>query len=197
MCKFGQRKESRRTTAAQRARGRRCEGFPDNLVRGRITFEEAAEDLLNEYSMNGRRSLHTARCRLRRHLAQFFGGRRLSTISTSDVRRFAAQRLAVGAAAGSVNRDVVFRKRMFTLAMQDGKLMTWPHIPLLKENNVRRGFFEPSDFECLKRHLPVHMQPVAEFVYTTGWRTPSEVLPLEWRQVDMRAGEVRLDPARR
>jgi integrase len=28
----------------------------------------------------------------------------------------------------------------------------------------------------------------------TGWRTPSEILPLEWRQVDMKAGEMRLDP---
>ena len=27
-----------------------------------------------------------------------------------------------------------------------------------------------------------------------GWRTPSEILPLEWRQVDRVAGEVRLDP---
>src|SRR5262245_31344449 len=30
-------------------------------------------------------------------------------------------------------------------------------------------------------------------VHGTGWRTPSEILPLEWRQVDMTAGEVRLD----
>ena len=35
---------------------------------------------------------------------------------------------------------------------------------------------------------------MAAFAYTTGWRTPSEILPLEWRQVDFQAGEVRLDP---
>ena len=28
----------------------------------------------------------------------------------------------------------------------------------------------------------------------TGWRIPSEVLTLEWRQIDFTAGEVRLDP---
>jgi integrase len=27
-----------------------------------------------------------------------------------------------------------------------------------------------------------------------GWRINSEVLPLQWRQVDLKAGEVRLDP---
>src|SRR6202171_1000253 len=37
------------------------------------------------------------------------------------------------------------------------------------------------------------MRAVAEFAYITGWRTPSEILPLEWRQIDMKAGEVRLD----
>src|ERR1035437_4647902 len=69
-----------------------------------------------------------------------------------------------------------------------------PDIPLLKENNVRKGFFEPAQFQSVRNHLPVHMQPIVEFAYITGWRTPSEILPLEWRQVDMKAGEVRLDP---
>ena len=32
------------------------------------------------------------------------------------------------------------------------------------------------------------------FAFVTGWRVQSEVLPLEWRNVDLTAGEVRLDP---
>lgn len=32
------------------------------------------------------------------------------------------------------------------------------------------------------------------FAYVPGWRINSEVLPLQWRQVDLKAGEVRLDP---
>jgi integrase len=38
------------------------------------------------------------------------------------------------------------------------------------------------------------MMPVVTFAYVTGWRINSEVLPLQWRQVDLKAGEVRLDP---
>jgi integrase len=34
---------------------------------------------------------------------------------------------------------------------------------------------------------------VITFAYITGWRIPSEVLPLEWRRVDFQAGEIRLD----
>jgi len=33
-----------------------------------------------------------------------------------------------------------------------------------------------------------------DFGFVTGWRINSEVLPLQWRQVDLRVGEVRLDP---
>ena len=32
------------------------------------------------------------------------------------------------------------------------------------------------------------------FAYLTGWRVQSEILPLEWRQVDRHSGTVRLDP---
>ena len=46
----------------------------------------------------------------------------------------------------------------------------------------------------MKNHLPVYLRPIVEFAYITGWRTPSEILPLEWRQVDLNAAEVRLDP---
>src|SRR5207248_7208264 len=70
-------------------------------------------------------------------------------------------------------------KRMFSLAIQGGKLVSKPYIPLLKENNVRAGFFEPAQFQSVKRHLPDHMRPIIEFAHITGWRTPSEILRSE------------------
>jgi integrase len=39
-----------------------------------------------------------------------------------------------------------------------------------------------------------YLQPVIAFAFVTGWRVTSEILPLEWRNVDLMAGEVRLDP---
>jgi integrase len=38
------------------------------------------------------------------------------------------------------------------------------------------------------------VQAVVTFLYLTGRRVDSEVLPLQWRQVDLGAGTVRLDP---
>jgi hypothetical protein len=40
-----------------------------------------------------------------------------------------------------INRELTALKRMFNLAIQAGKLLQKPHIPLLKEDNVRVGFF--------------------------------------------------------
>jgi integrase len=83
---------------------------------------------------------------------------------------------------------------MFSLAIQAGKLIVKPHIPLLHEDNVRTDFFEPDQYRAVLARLQVHLQPVIAFAYVTGWRIPSEVLTLEWRQVDFDGREIRLDP---
>ena len=83
---------------------------------------------------------------------------------------------------------------MFSLAMQAGKLLHRPYIPMLREDNVRIGFFERQPFEDVCGHLPEHLRGVVTFAYLTGWRVPSEVLMLQWRQIDMKAGTARLDP---
>jgi integrase len=41
--------------------------------------------------------------------------------------------------------------------------------------------------------LPDYLQPLVTFMYVTGWRR-NEVVGLEWRQVDLTAGTVTLDP---
>lgn len=98
-----------------------------------------------------------------------------------------------GASNGEINRELALLKRMFTLAVQAGKVLYRPHIPMLKERNVRTGFFERDQFASLLAHLPAEIQPIIKFAYITGWRIASEVLLLQWRQVDLDAGEVRLD----
>ncbi len=57
-----------------------------------------------------------------------------------------------------------------------------------------RGFFEPAQLEAVRAHLPAPLRPVVTLAYLTGWRLTSEVLPLEWRQVDWTRRVVRLDP---
>lgn len=100
----------------------------------------------------------------------------------------------MGAANATINRELAALKRVFTLAVQAGKLHGKPHILMLREDNVRRGFFEAEQFEGVCGHLPAPLQPVVRFAYLTGWRLRSEILSLEWRQVDWQGRIVRLDP---
>ena len=186
---------------------------------GRVTFDEAATDLLNDYRANARSSLDEAERRIRLHLEPAFTGRRLANITAADVRRYIAERqkstIVVHKARdgqpeqrrpvsnGEINRELTTLKRIFTLAIHAGLLFHKPHIPMLREKNVRTGFFEAAQFEAVRRRLPAPVQPVVTFAYITGWRIASEVLPLEWRQIDFNekltpaqtvAGTVRLDP---
>src|SRR6267378_2849685 len=62
--------------------------------------------------------------------------------------------------------------------------MRMPYIEMLKENNTRRGFFERDQFEAAGDVRLHHGLATQE----------SEILSLQWRQVDDKAGTVRLEP---
>ncbi len=181
-------------------------GIPINPQMGRISFEDAAKDIVNDYTANRKRSLAELQRRIAKHLTPFFRGRRLGSITTADVRAYIAKRQKDVIATGGgddrkerpvsnaeINRELTALKRMFSLAIQAGKLLHRPHVPMLKEDNVRTGFFEREQFESVRAHLPAHLRPMVTFMYLTGWRK-SEVIGLEWRQVDLKVGTVTLDP---
>jgi integrase len=179
-----------------------------NVVRGepvvprqrRVTFDELAADVVTDYRVNGKRSLGDLERRITLHLKPFFGGRRMADITTADVRRYSEMRLAELVKKGTttsnaqINRELAVLKRAFNLGLQAGKSLHKPYIPMLKEKNTRAGFFEPEQFRAVQAQvLSTALRPVLHFAYITGWRTQSEVLPLQWRQADFEAGTVRLD----
>lgn len=171
-----------------------AKGVPVTSAMGRYRFEDAKTDIETEYAVNGRKSIAELKRRIKLHLAPVFGGRRMSSITTADVRAFTKRRLDAKASAGEINRELAVLKRMFSLAVKGNKLMVRPHIPMLQEDNVRSGFFEREMFEAVRAQLPAPIRPIATFAYLTGWRIQSEILPLQWRHVDLKAGTVRLDP---
>jgi hypothetical protein len=159
-----------------------ADGRPVAPRADKLTFDAAVEDVKNDYRLNGRKSLDNLKRRITLHLMKFFGGRKMVEITTSDCRAYASERLNAGASAASVNRELAIVKRAVSLAVKGGTLFAHPHIEMLRENNVRQGFFEVGQFTTLRSHLPEPLQPVITFAYFTGWRIPSEVLPLKWHQ---------------
>lgn len=59
---------------------------------------------------------------------------------------------------------------------------------------MRSGFFGEDEFRLLLHHLPSEIKPMVIFAYHTGWRVRNEVMPLQWRQVNLHSGIVRLEP---
>ena len=169
-------------------------GVPVTSRIGRMRFEEAAKDFLTDYRVNKRKSLSDVERNIKKHLARFFSGRRMVSITTADVRHYASARQQESAANGTINRELAALRRMFRLAIQAGKLMHGPYIALLHENNVRRGFFEWHQFNAVRGHLPEDLRGLVTFSYVTGWRVRSEILPLMWPQVDRLVGDVHLEP---
>src|SRR6266702_86985 len=161
----------------------------------RVRFEELAKDLLKEYQINKRKSLIWVRRRIDLHLMPFFKGFRVVDVTTDRVRAYITQRQQEGASNGSINRELAALKRMFNLAseMTPPKVARVPHIPMLRECNVRKGFFEHDEYLALQRELPEYLKPVLAFGYFTGARE-GEILSLKWEQVDLERHAVHLEP---
>ena len=118
----------------------------------------------------------------------------MAAITVADIRRYVIRRQREGARNATINRELSVLKRAFSLAIAAGLLPSRPRIPLLREDNVRRGFFEADEFEAVRRRLPHDLADFVSFLHTTGWRWRSEAARLRWTNVSFAAGEIRLDP---
>lgn len=170
--------------------GQALEGRAPTAAARQLRVEDLAADLEQDWKITGKRDLKSLPGRIA-HLKDFFGGRPACTVTTADVRKYAAQRQAQGAANGTINRELAALKRMFNLAIQAERLYRKPYIPMLRESPPRQGFFEGEPFAHVLTALPAYLRPVAEFGYYTGWRR-GELTSLRWNQVDLAQHTVRL-----
>ncbi len=101
---------------------------------------------------------------------EFAGGLRITGITTAKIKEYTAQRMSAGLSNASINRELAALKRMFRLAAQctPPKVGQIPFIPMLKESNTRKGFFEHNEFMALRTALPFYVKPVVTFAYYTG-----------------------------
>ena len=93
-----------------------------------------------------------------------------------------------------INRELAVLKCLLNLgAQQTPPKVDWvPYIPMLKEDNVRKGFFEHGDFLDLRTALPSYLKGFVTFACKVGWRV-SEIRGLTWSHVDLNRGIVRLE----
>lgn len=174
--------------------GEISEGKTPTVRFDKVMFKDLADDFLNAYKINQRKSTKRAQDSIN-HLLGEFARYRANSITTPKINEYIKKRLEEGAANATVNRELAALKTTLKLAHQQTppKIERVPHIPMLEENNVRKGFFEHGDYIALRDALPSYLKPFVTFAYKTGWRE-SEITALTWRQVDLEAGIVRLEP---
>jgi integrase len=101
----------------------------------------------------------------------------------------------MSAVNATINRELSALKRMLKLGAEHEppKVKRIPKIPMLDENNVRKGYFEHGQFLSLRKALPEYIRGFVTFAYNIGWRD-REISTLKWKQVDINQGIVRLEP---
>lgn len=162
----------------------------------RTTFEDLAQIVRDDYRANERRSTKRLNGCLK-HLAAVLAGQRALAITTDRLTAYVADRLDAGAKPATIRNELNALRHAFRLAKAARKVSDVPAFPTLAPADVRTGFFEEPMFRRVLAELPDYLAGPMEFAYLTGWRVPTEVLRLEWRNVDLGAGVVRLDPGPR
>jgi len=159
----------------------------------RTKFKDLEGILVDDYQANGRRSLERIEGAIK-HLQGFFGDYFAVDITSDRVTRYIRWRQDEGAAAATINRELAALRRAFRLTERAGKLALRPEITLLRENNRRKGFFEPNQYAALLQHIPDYLKPVIQTAYITGWRIQSEILTRQKHHLDLDGGWLRLEP---
>ena len=184
----------------------------------RVTFDELAEGFITDYKINQRKSITRAERSIKR-LKEEFEGFKVPNITTPAIQNYIRKRMQrtcksckekfdpqdncpfcgskkmeSGAENATINRELAALKRTLNLGAKQTPPMVdrVPYIPMLKENNIRKGFFEHGNFLAIIDNLPDYLKGFVTFAYQVGWRL-TEISCLTWNQVDRDQGIVRLE----
>jgi integrase len=193
-CRGRQFRESAGTTEAEarkklRARLKQIAG--DRFVglqEERIEVSGLLDALETHLQTNGAHAMASLRSHLK-PVREALGTIRAVELRTADIDRYIAQRLEAEKAPATVNREVGALKQAFRLARKQERLTRVPYFPMLREDNARQGFFEPTEVEAVIAHLPDPLADVTRFAFLSGWRK-GEIVTLRWDAVDRTAREV-------
>jgi integrase len=161
--------------------------FPERIRRREIPLAAMIDDYLKR---------EEGRLRWLDHYVRYgklwkaaFARKTLREILPGDVERYAAKRRAEGLAPASVNRELAFLRRVFNVAIEDGKAETNPVRPKMfaRENNQRVRYLTDAEEQRLQQTLDESAWQLVAIALKTGLRR-SEQFTLRWEHVDFRAG---------
>jgi site-specific recombinase XerD len=161
--------------------------FPEQIRRREIPLAEMIDDYLAR--IEGKRAWFDHYERYGRLWKAAFKGKTLREILPGDVERHTAKRRREGLAPASINRELAFLRRLFNVAIDDGKVDKNPvrkHL-FAKENNQRVRYLTDDEEARLREAIGEAEWPKVAVAIHTGLRR-GEQFHLRWADVNFQAG---------
>lgn len=171
--------------------------FPQskNSHLGSLTANKTVSEALDEYLQATRRTLELSTWRNYRsaveyHLKPTFGDIRLADLTSSTIKSWIG---GLTISNKRINNVLIPLRTILTDAFSDGLI---DRNPIIRVNNLAVRFDEPqpltpSESEAILKELPQQGRNLIQFAIWTGLRT-SELIALEWGDIDTKAGLVRV-----
>jgi integrase len=198
--KFGpSRRDAERALAARQTAVR--EGrFWETRDRCEVTLVEFSGEF-EVWSRQHKRSWRRDRVSMRNLCASHLARKRLDEIAPADVEVYQRSRVSGELTFGgkvpspaTVNREVRALTRALNLAAERGLLKSNPiarGVRMLKEPSGRSAYLDPEQINRLLSECADHLRPIVQLALATGMRR-GEILGLEWSEVDLARGVIRL-----
>jgi len=181
----GYTKEQARNTLAKLRIERLDErlGFRKSGQGERVLFEKFADDFLEDYCKQNKRSWQRDEFSLN-SLKEFFKGETLQSLGPEKIERFKAKR-KVEVSPATVNRELACLKTMFSKAVEWGRTEKNPaaKVKKFRENPGRERILSPEEAQRLIECAGPGIRPVLIVALNTGMRR-GEILSLKWADVD-------------
>jgi integrase len=171
--------------------------FPDskNATLGSKASNKLVSKALDEFMQSSRRRLEKSTLRdyhsaVEFHLKPEFGEKRIIDVTATDIKTWIG---GLTISAKRINNILIPLRTVFEDAYIDGLIDRNP-VSRVKNLAVRTEEpqpFTPNEIEAILKELPEQGKNLIQFAIWTGLRT-SELIALEWGDVDWKAGLIRV-----